>query len=221
MAKRFTDSDIWKKQRWFKKLSPNEKLAFYYIKDQCTHWGMWNIDCIELMEDTGIEDFDLNVFIQSVNSEYDKITGKRINKKRLILLPDNRLWITGYLQFQWENKGGLLTLTAPAVRHGIHAILSSDLLNLSIDEGFIRVDEGFIRVDEGLTEIEQGLSKKQQIIDFILKASKALGSVKVGVDVLNLNSSENEKKSIGRKPQGNGILPKGIAQQLQANGVRK
>lgn len=75
MAKRFGDTDIWKKQRWFRKLSPEYKLAFCYIKDQCDHAGIWNIDCTDLIEDLGITEFSVTDFISKCNIEFDKNTG--------------------------------------------------------------------------------------------------------------------------------------------------
>lgn len=43
MAKRFTDSDKWKKI-WFRKLSPAEKCFWNYLTDNCNHAGIWDVD---------------------------------------------------------------------------------------------------------------------------------------------------------------------------------
>jgi hypothetical protein len=43
MAKRFTNTDKWKKQ-WFKKLNTKQKLFWLYILDDCNHAGIWDID---------------------------------------------------------------------------------------------------------------------------------------------------------------------------------
>ena len=43
MAKRFTDSDKWKKA-WFRKLSPKYKCFWIYLTDQCNHAGIWEVD---------------------------------------------------------------------------------------------------------------------------------------------------------------------------------
>ena len=51
MAKRFCDTDLWKTQRWFRKLPALDKLAFCYIKDLCDYAGVWKIDCSDLIED--------------------------------------------------------------------------------------------------------------------------------------------------------------------------
>lgn len=213
MAKRFTDNEIWKKQRWFKKLSPTDKLVFFYIKDQCTHWGIWNIDCIELMEDTGLENFDLNSFIESVNTEYDKITGSKINKKRLILLPNNLLWITGFLQFQWENKAGLLNLNAGAVKHGLQSLYSMKLLEMCVNEGFIIIDEGSMTLDDGSVTLDEGSMtldpktlKTKKIIGWLSNACQALGRGKGKVDINNNLNYKRNGKPVNFDAQGAEIL---------------
>ena len=43
MAKRFTDTEIWKK-RWFRKLPPRIKCLWYYLKDNCDHAGSFDFD---------------------------------------------------------------------------------------------------------------------------------------------------------------------------------
>lgn len=108
MPKRFNDTDIWKKQRWFRKLIPEYKLAFLYIIDQCDHAGIWNIDCSDLLDDLGIKTFDLSEFIDAINKEYDKISGIEKVKERLYLLKNNKLWITGFVQFQYEGKDKMI-----------------------------------------------------------------------------------------------------------------
>ena len=48
MAKRFVDSDIFKK-RWWRKLPPRMKLFYFYMLTQCDHAGMYDFD-LELAE---------------------------------------------------------------------------------------------------------------------------------------------------------------------------
>jgi hypothetical protein len=43
MAKRFTDSEKWKK-KWFKNLTPMCKLFWIYLFDNCNHAGVWEVD---------------------------------------------------------------------------------------------------------------------------------------------------------------------------------
>tara|TARA_R110001592_G_scaffold149918_6_gene375524 strand:+ start:251 stop:1012 length:762 start_codon:yes stop_codon:yes gene_type:complete len=46
VAKRFTDTDKWKK-KWIRELSPEMKLFWFYLLDNCDHAGIWEVD-IEL-----------------------------------------------------------------------------------------------------------------------------------------------------------------------------
>lgn len=137
MAKRLTDTDIWKTQRWFRKLDPLDKLAFCYIKDQCNHAGIWKIDCTDLMEDLGIEDFNLQKFITSINAEFDKMSGKRIRKERVIIVKENFLWITGFVQFQYESKEGKVSPDAAPVKTALQILQGYDILKEAFDKGYI------------------------------------------------------------------------------------
>lgn len=48
MAKRFTDTDKWKRP-WFRKLPFKAKLVWFYLLDNCDHCGVWAAD-FELLE---------------------------------------------------------------------------------------------------------------------------------------------------------------------------
>ena len=43
MAKRMTDTDKWKK-RFVRELTPEHKLLWFYILDDCNHAGIWEVD---------------------------------------------------------------------------------------------------------------------------------------------------------------------------------
>ena len=43
MAKRFTDTDKWKKG-WFKQLNPKQRLFWLYVLDDCSAAGIWDVD---------------------------------------------------------------------------------------------------------------------------------------------------------------------------------
>ena len=54
MAKRFTDSEKWKRP-WFRKLSVEAKLTWFYLLDQCDHCGVWYADFELLSLQVGVE----------------------------------------------------------------------------------------------------------------------------------------------------------------------
>jgi len=159
MPKRFTDTDIWKTQRWFKKLSPEYKLVFFYIKDQCNHAGLFKLDVIDLMDDTGVEKFDIFDFLEKCNTDFDKINGDFIVKKRIELLKNNFLWVTNFIQFQYEGKDSFVNLSAP-VKTGLQMLSSHKLEKTektALAEGLCK---GYIRLTEDLHKGIVTLSQK-------------------------------------------------------------
>lgn len=143
MAKKiFTDSDIWKKQRWFKRLPKDYKLAFFYIKDMCDVIGIWKIDCVDLMEDTGIDDFDLKDFINSCNTDEDKISGKKKKKERFKMISENELWLTGFVQFQYENKDTkVVSETHVIARSALNKLKARGLYSEAIKHKYLIVNQ--------------------------------------------------------------------------------
>lgn len=137
MAKRMTDTGIWKSQRWFRKLTPLDKLVFFYIKDQSDHAGIWHIDCSDLLEDLGMEEFDIKKFITNVNTEYDKMSGSKTKKDRLVVVKQNFLWITGFIQFQYENKEGKVSPEAAPVKTAFQILQKHGILKQAFDKGYI------------------------------------------------------------------------------------
>ena len=141
MAKRFGDTDIWKKQRWFRKLSPEYKLAFCYIKDQCDHAGIWNVDCTDLVEDLGIKEFDLPDFVDKCNIEFDKNNGQITLKERLRLLDKGYLWVIGFIQFQYKGKEGLVNPYANPVKTALLLIKGYGLLDEALSKKWITLTQ--------------------------------------------------------------------------------
>lgn len=139
MSKRFTDTKIWKNQRWFKNLKPVYKLAWKYITDQCNYAGVWKIDCSDLMEDIGIEEFNFDDFIESCNKEFDKMSGKKIKRERLKIVKDH-LWITGFVQFQYENKAGSVPRNNPIVLSAMEILKGFNLYNEAMQKKYINFD---------------------------------------------------------------------------------
>lgn len=176
MAKRFTDTDIWKNQRWFRKLKPDYKLAFCYIKDSCHHSGLWKIDCSDLIDDLGLDEFDFEKFVDFINTDFDKITGKVVKKDRIRIVK-NYLWITGFIQFQYEGKDKKVNYYAAPVRTALLFLSSVDILNEALSKGYITLtkplEEGWERPKDKEKDInilkvknsENG-NKKNQPINF-------------------------------------------------------
>jgi hypothetical protein len=141
MPNRLTDTNIWKRQRWFKNLPPLYKLAWKYLTDMCDHAGIWKIDMAEFLDDTGIDDFDLEDFIVKCNQDFNKKTGKIIFRQRAMKLNDAELWLTGFIAFQYSNKTtGSVNLHFNAARSAIKIIDDKNLYSLAVDNKFFSVE---------------------------------------------------------------------------------
>jgi hypothetical protein len=141
MAKRFTDTNIWKNQKWFKRLSPIHKLFWKYLTDSCDHAGVWKIDYLAITDDLGIEDFSLSDFVAACNMDFEKLTGKPKEKKRVIVVNGAAIWLTGFMQFQYENKMLLINPKVAVVRSALEILKGFGILQEGLDKGYIRLTE--------------------------------------------------------------------------------
>ena len=87
MAKRFTDTDKWKKG-WIRKLSPNLKLFWIYLLDDCNHAGIWDVD---------IEVACLRLGIKIEAEEAIKAFGDKIK----VIDKGNKWFIPNFITFQY------------------------------------------------------------------------------------------------------------------------
>jgi len=157
-----TDTEIWKKQRWFRKLIPTYKLAFFYIKDQCDHAGIWKIDCSDLIDDLGIDEFNLSDFVESINTEYDKVTGVKMSKERVKIVNKNTLWITGFMQFQYENREFKVPISSP-VKTALMSLGGINVLKDALDNGRLTLTGGlrekYVTLNDNYSSLLEDLRK--------------------------------------------------------------
>ena len=88
MAKRYVDTEMWKK-KWFRKLSPKMKNAWLYLITMCNHAGLYEVD-IDLM----------SVFIG------EKITEDEVFRSGLAtqveILDDDKWYLPKFIKFQYN-----------------------------------------------------------------------------------------------------------------------
>ncbi|MBP6694992.1 MAG: hypothetical protein KA161_07675 [Saprospiraceae bacterium] len=139
MANRLTDTTIWKKQKWFKKLPVVYKLAWKYLTDECNHAGVWKIDIPELLDDLGIEEFNLENFIDACNIDFDKKSGKKINRKRILHFNEDYVWLTGFMTFQYGGKTQIIKQNNNAVPGAIEILKSFNLFDFGVTMKFYKL----------------------------------------------------------------------------------
>lgn len=83
--KRFTDTAIWQKN-WFMELTPAEKLAWFYIKDQCDNVGVWEPNT------------RLAEFIIGSQLDWDKFQ-KKCNEN-IYVMDNGKWWLVDFCRFQ-------------------------------------------------------------------------------------------------------------------------
>lgn len=100
MSKRFTDTMKWR-DAWFRKLSPETKLFWIYILDNCDIAGFWKVD-IELAEFCIGKKIDIESTLTAINEGKERIAKKE---------PD-RWQVINFIRFQY----GELSEDSPAHR---------------------------------------------------------------------------------------------------------
>jgi hypothetical protein len=140
-------------------------------------------------------------FTESINTEYDKITGKKIVKERLVIIDNSILWITGFVQFQYEGKDKIIQPGANAIKSAL-MILDSIIINPS--EPLLNP---YSTLRQPLTVLEYALSK------FHIKTNQPLAVLREGFrtlkdrdkdkdNIVKQKKNENGKFSGNFKAQG-------------------
>lgn len=107
MAKRFTETEKWKKE-WYRKLGSNWRDIWQYLLDNCDHAGVWEISLENITHFTG-QTITLDELIYKF--------GERIK-----IISDTKLHITTFIDFQY--KGQLNPKNS--VHYSVLKILSSN-----------------------------------------------------------------------------------------------
>lgn len=113
MAKRFTDTEKWKKP-WYRKLKPKYKVLWQYLTDNCDKSGIWEVD------------FELaGIFI---GEELDVNEVRELFKKQFIELDNGKRWfIKDFIEFQY----GTLNPNNPAHKNVYKELLERNIVDKS------------------------------------------------------------------------------------------
>ena len=118
MAKRFTDSEKWKKV-WFRKLPSDMKLFWVYICDNCSIAGIWEAD------------FELASFF--IGCEVLEPIALRYMEKQVKVIGDRKWQIVDFVPFQY---GKLVP------NNNLHRSVINSLESLGASEGLVSPKAG-------------------------------------------------------------------------------
>jgi len=91
MAKRFTDSDKWHKNKWFRRLPRDGKLFWLFLCDSCDHAGIWDVDW---------EDVEY-----CLGGEVDRPELTRLVNDRIIEVAGGEQWfLLSFIEFQYHGR---------------------------------------------------------------------------------------------------------------------
>ena len=98
MAKRFTDTEIWNDD-WFYELSPEYKLFWFYIKDDCNHAGIWKPKTRSF---AALSDVEINL--------ENALEYFNMGKNRIRVLNSGHWLIEDFFLFQYAERTKLINL---------------------------------------------------------------------------------------------------------------
>jgi hypothetical protein len=155
MPKRFTDTNTWH-QTWFLELSPESKIIWTYLKDNCDCAGIWKIDLPAMKREIGFKNISLATFLSEVNRDYDTKTGDQLTRNRVMIISnENKLWMTGFITFQYEKGTNGVNANIPAIKGVLNRIREEKIYEYAVENGFLRIageDNSNKNEDEGKTE---------------------------------------------------------------------
>jgi len=126
MAKRFTDTLVWDDD-WFYELSPEYKLFWFYIKDDCDHAGIWKPKTKAFAKLT-----DINIDLDKALSYFNE------GKQRIRKLSNGYWFIEDFFCFQYVKKSRLINLNSK-VHKSIYDLYESMGISLSSVNGIDEV----------------------------------------------------------------------------------
>lgn len=131
MAKRFTDTDKWKKE-WFVEIRGRDKLLWQYLCDNCDHAGIWDVNLVLASRLCGFK---------YVREDVKQIFGKQIKEF------DNgkRWWIPSFIKFQYDCAVERLNPKNIVHRSVLRTLVRYDLYSLSVEQqgAFKELPRGF------------------------------------------------------------------------------
>ncbi len=86
MAKRFTDTEKWKK-KWIRELNPDMKLFWFYLLDNCDHAGIWEVD------------IDLASF--QIGVKLDEARILKVFSRKIVPFKDGKWFIPKFIEYQY------------------------------------------------------------------------------------------------------------------------
>lgn len=163
MARRFNNTLKWKNQRWFKLLDPYFKLSWEYINAMCDVSGVWNINCLDLIDDLRLPTaLNLPEFVKACNRDWDAVTGQEFENERIILIKDRDIWITTFMVEQYLGKDKLINPSENLTRSAMKELSYHGKLAQAIRKGWLPLTYPYEALLKGLKTPLEGVQERER-----------------------------------------------------------
>ncbi len=143
MAKRFSDTEKWKKL-WFRRLSPIHKCFWEYLRDNCNNAGIWEVD------------FELASFQIGAEIKPDEI--ERVFKKQFIKINDSKWFLVDFIEWQYN-----CSLEELNPKNNAHLSAIRELEKFKIKEIIRGLPKGCARASSAPLELELDKNKVKNL----------------------------------------------------------
>lgn len=179
MAKRFTDTEKWKKQ-WIRALPTEYKLVWIYLLDDCNHAGIWDVDIDVLKLKLGIDVTEESIL-------------KAFNGRVQVINSGHKWFIPKFIEFQYGELDPNIRPHSSVIdilkKEGVYKGYKSPLLGRKDKDKAKDKDKNNIRFDEIWNRYPSKLGRKTAERHFY-------ASVRTQEDWLNINKAlDNYLKS--------------------------
>ena len=152
MSKRFTETEKWR-DPWFRKLTPAQKLLWFYLLDNCDQSGVIDFDH---------EFAEFQIGIKSSEKDVAALS------KQLLKLPNGKLWIHKFVRYQYGKLSHDCKPHKPVFaaleKHGISIEeVFKERLSMPITEGFQSLQDN--TKTKTIQEKEQEKEKEKANVD--------------------------------------------------------
>lgn len=152
MSKRFTETDKWR-DPWFRKLTPAQKLLWFYLLDNCDQSGVIDFDHEFAEFQIGIKSSEKDIVALS---------------KQLLKLPNGKLWLHKFVRYQYGKLSHDCKPHKPVFaaleKHGISIEeVFKERLSMPITEGFQSLQDN--TKTKTIQEKEQEKEKEKANVD--------------------------------------------------------
>jgi len=149
MAKRFTETGKWKK-KWIRELSPEMKLFWFYLLDNCDHAGIWEVDIELAAFQIGIE-LDESEILNTFN-------------RKIVPFKPGKWFVPKFIVYQYgelnESNRAHLSVIKILTKYGLYKGLNE------VEQGAYKKLEGAKDKDKDkeLDKVKDKKSKESQLL---------------------------------------------------------